>query len=100
MTMIRRLLALLRVRDQDSIELAVIDRQIARESHAVAHAAGEARGLETTFSQLGETVRAFLTDAISPGVIDENEAATLSRQLVAGGSRAHAHTQTLEALVS
>ncbi len=86
------------VRGPGAIELDVVERQVDRESAAVNAAAGAAAGIERRLQNVGEKIRAAMTDRQSPGVIDSAEARGIARDLLGTKVAAHHHTENLEAL--
>lgn len=86
------------VRGAGSIELDVVDRQVTREQAAVSAAVGDAAGLEQRIERAKAQLRAALTDAKTPGVVDAEETRALARTLVGTSVAAHHHAERLEAL--
>lgn len=100
MHILRQLVFRLRPRQPGSLALDVIEQQVDREVAAVSQAAGEARGIGARCTRMRQRLAAALADERTPGVVDEDEARGLARDLIDTGVKAHLHTKRLEGLVS
>jgi hypothetical protein len=96
MRMIRQLLA----RRSRGLEETIIERQLSREEQEILTAKRDALRIEASLTRSREMAHAALNDSVTPGIITADEAAEITRELIAGCQIARAHTSRLEGLLS
>jgi hypothetical protein len=96
MRIIRQLLS----RRAGGLEETIIARQLSRQEQEILTAKRDALRIEASLTRSREMAHAALNDSVTPGVITADEAAEITKELIAGSQIARAHTSRLEALLS